>query len=335
MIMSTRLSQLFRITARPRVTQAKGKHTAISSLAMSSRHFSRLNRTTPATEVVKNFKADGCVVIESMLTPSQVSRLNTDLDAALATITAGKPANANTPPLPGGADATVFGHNTKRLGNLLNASAAFREEVIDNDSLHDVSAEIFKETGDYWLSTAQMIEIGPGSKAQPLHADASGWWPFWSMGDKWTPEFAVNFLFATTDTTKMNGATGVVRGSHRIKYSEVIHDDATFGFWQFPDEEVEQIELKAGECLLLGGRVVHRGEENKTDDDFRRLLSCTVISSALTPEEAHPLLLKGEIARELSERAKKFLGFRELATVIGPDVWQDHRQGGLKGRLGF
>ncbi|RYP35740.1 hypothetical protein DL767_003685 [Monosporascus sp. MG133] len=338
--MSTYATRLCRIPARSRVTQAKSMHVAISSLSIStpvvacSRRFSRLSRTSPVTEVVKAVKNDGCVVIESMFTSSQVSRLNADMDTALVHIPAGRPANANTPPLPEGADATVFGYNTKRLGNLLSSSAAFREEVIDNEDLHNICAETFKETGDYWLSTAQMIEIGPGSKAQPLHADAAGWWPFWSMGDKWTPEFAVNFLIATTDTIKANGATGVVRGSHRIKYQEVL-DDATPGFWQFPDEEVEQIELKAGDCLLLGGRIVHRGEENKTADEFRRLLSCTVISSALTPEEAHPLLLKREMARELSERAKKFLGFRELATTIGPDVWQNHQQGGLKKALGF
>lgn len=325
--MSIWMHRLCRIPARPRVTP-------ITTPATHRRQFSRLNRTSPATEIAKSLKSDGYVVIESMFTSSQVSCLNADLHTAFDTVPAGRPANANTPSLPDAADAAVFGNNTKRLGNLLNVSAAFREEVINNDVLHDSAAEIFKETGDYWLSTAQMIEIGPGSQAQPLHADAAGWWPFWSMGDKWTPEFAVNFLIATTDTTRQNGATGVVRGSHEIKYSEVMHD-SSFGFWQFPDEEVEQVELKAGDCLLLGGRIVHRGEENRTSDEFRRLLSCTVISSALTPEEAHPLLLEERLARELPERAKKFLGFRELATRIGPDVWGSHGLGGMKRALGF
>ncbi|SPO07716.1 uncharacterized protein DNG_10411 [Cephalotrichum gorgonifer] len=338
--MYTPVALLCRTPARSRLLRTKFMHAAIPSLSISgpavttSRRFSRLSRTSSVTSILKAVKDDGCVVIESMFTPSQISRLNKEMDAALANVSAGRPANANTPPLPGGIDPSVFGHNTKRLGNLPSSSAAFREDVADSESLHDICTGIFKETGDYWLSTAQMIEIGPGSKAQPLHADASGWWPFWSMGGKWTPEFAVNFLIATTDTTKANGATGVVRGSHRIKYHDVL-DDATLGFWQFPDEQVEQIELKAGDCLLLGGRIVHRGEENKTTDEFRRLLSCTVISSTLTPEEAHPLLLERERARELSERAKKFLGFRELATTIGPDVWQDHQQGGLKRALGF
>ncbi|KPM42218.1 hypothetical protein AK830_g4362 [Neonectria ditissima] len=277
--MFARASHLTRSSARFPSSQAIARYTSIPSLWMSapatthSRHFSRLTRTSSGAEVAKALKDDGCVVIESMLTTSQVSRLNRDVDAGLANAATGKSANANTPPLAGVVDADIYGQNTKRLGDLLNASATIREEIVDNDSLHDISAEIFKE---------------------------------------------------------MNGATGVVRGSHEIKYSEVV-DDPTFEFWRYPEEEVEQIELKAGDCLLLGGRIVHRGEENKTTDEFRRLLSCTVISAALTPEEAHPLLLKEEMAKELPQRAKRFLGFRELATVIGPD----HRQGGLKRRLGF
>lgn len=336
----TTASCISRIASKSRVSVAKiNNRVALrpptpTFVAAYSRSFSRLSHATPATEIVTNLNNHGCVVIDSMFGPSQVSRLNADIDDALVNMPPGRPANTNTTPLPGEADSGVFGCNTKRVGGLINISAAFRELVVDNECLHNISTEIFKETGDYWLSTAQMIEIGPGSKAQPLHADASGWWPFWSMGNTWMPEFAVNFLITTTNTTKANGATGVVRRSHKINYPEAMRDK-TFGFWQFRDTEVEQIELKAGDCLLLGGRIVHRGEENKTNDEFRRILTCTVISSALTPEEAHPLLLREGIARGLSEKAKKFLGFRELATTIGPDVWQDHRQGGLRRTIGF
>lgn len=333
--MSTGLSRLSRLPIRPKATPAAASHRPIAYPgAAPSRCFSRLPSSAPVEEIIRKFKDDGCVVMESMFTPSQIARLNADFDSSMAGVPAGRPANVNTTPLPGGIDAAVFGQNTKRIGNLPNSSPAFRQEVVDNEALHAVSAQIFKETGDYWLSTAQMIEIGPGSKAQPLHADAAGWWPFWAMGSKWTPEFAVNFLMATTDTTVDNGATGVVRDSHKINYADVM-DDATMSFWNYPDDKVDQVELRAGDCLLLGGRIVHRGEENKTSDEFRRILSCTVISSALTPEEAYPLLLEEHMVSGLSERAKKFLGLRDLATTIGPDVWQSHAEGGLKKALGY
>lgn len=242
----------------------------------------------------------------------------------LAEATAGKAANTNAEPLPDSMDAAVFGLNTKRLGDLINHSKIWREEFINDDVLHSVSAETLKPLGDYWLSTAQMIEIGPGSQAQPLHADGAGWWPFWSMGDTWSPEFTLNFLIAATRTTKANGATGVVQQSHKIKCSKMA-SDSTLSFWQVPDDKVEQVELEAGDCLVLGGRLLHRGEANMTSDEFRRVLSCTVISSTLTPEEAHPLTLDREAARKLPERAKKFLGLRPQKTALGPDVWQDHK----------
>ncbi|KAF5007050.1 hypothetical protein FDECE_6595 [Fusarium decemcellulare] len=313
--------------------RARTSHLRAPSPRLFAANFSRLSRNTPPAEIVQALKNDGCVVIKSMFGPNPISRINAEMDVALANTAPGKSANMNADPLPEGLDAPTFGENTKRLGDLLNASATWREEMIDDDVLHNVSAEAMKELGDYWLSSAQMIELGPGTKAQPLHADGAGWWPLWTSGEAWKPEFTMNFLVALTPTTKANGATGVVRGSHNIKYSEVL-TDAEFGFWKFPDEQVEQIELAAGDCLILGGRVVHRGEENKTKDEFRRLLSCTVISSALTPEEAHPLVLDREQAKKLPERVKRFLGFRGQTTTIGPNVWQDHRRK-LSETLGF
>lgn len=333
--MATRISIFCKIPARP-LAQAKPKYPRMIRVPLISlRGFSRFNRTAAASDIAKALKDDGYVVIENMYTPTQVARLNKDMDIALANVSVGRPANTNTAPLPDGADPRVFGANTKRLGNMINHSPVFREEIIESDALHSVSTEIFKELGDYWLSTAQMIEMGPGSKRQPMHPDGAGWWTFWAMGNDWQPEFAVTFLIATTDTTKANGATSVAPGSHRINYKEAIEKDPTFGFWEYPDDQVEQIELKAGDCLLLGSRIVHRGEENKTNDEYRRILSCFVTSSSLTPEEAHPLILEKEKAQALSERAKKFLAFREHSSTIGTGVWQDHRKGGLKRTLGF
>ncbi|RNJ60025.1 hypothetical protein D7B24_000220 [Verticillium nonalfalfae] len=306
-----------------RLSQRTPLASTIPSLVFAAK-YSRLSRTAPTAEMLSALKDDGFVVIESMFPPDQISSLNADIDTVLTKVEAGKSANLTAPPLPGGIDGIVFGSNTKRLGSLLHRSPTWRDTMIDSSILHDLCTGIFRDTGDYWLSTAQMIEIGPGSKAQPLHADAAAWWPFLSMGDRWMPEVAVNFLIAATDTTSANGATGVVEGSHKINYSEALADP-TFDFWKFPDDKVKQVELKAGDCLLLGGRIVHRGEANRTADERRRLLSCTITSSVLTPEEAHPLILDKDVVRGLPERVKKFLGFRGQSSISGYKFWQDHR----------
>lgn len=70
-----------------------------------------------------------------------------------------------------------------------------------------------EESGAYWLNTAQVIDIGPGNKAQPLHRDLENNYPFVTMGPS-GPEAANNFLIALTDFTEENGATRVIPGSH-------------------------------------------------------------------------------------------------------------------------
>ncbi len=296
--------------------------------------FHRLSRKAPPSEIASALKADGCVVIESFISPTQTAQLNAELDTALSATKPGKAAVAAAGAIPGDDEAhkALYGENTRRIGDLLTHSRTWREELVNDDTLHGVCSEILSpQTGDYWLSTAQMIELGPGSKAQPLHADGGGWWPFWVMPKDRYLEYYLNFLVATTDTTRENGATGVVRGSHDRDYLD-IPDPANI--WNYPEDQVEQVELKAGDCLLIGGRIVHRGGENRTAAEKRRILSCMVLSSSLTPEEAHTLTLDRELVRGLPERAKKFLGFRNMKPIVGPGVWL-HSKGELSNVLGF
>ena len=64
------------------------------------------------------------------------------------------------------------------------------------------------------MTTAQVIEIGPGNAAQMLHRDLENWFPFIAMGPA-GPEVTVNFLIALTDFTEENGATRVIPACFR------------------------------------------------------------------------------------------------------------------------
>lgn len=46
--------------------------------------------------------------------------------------------------------------------------------------------------GDYWMSTATLMEIGPGNPLKARHRDFVNWWPAFSLGVK-APEFKLNF----------------------------------------------------------------------------------------------------------------------------------------------
>jgi ectoine hydroxylase-related dioxygenase (phytanoyl-CoA dioxygenase family) len=253
-----------------------------------------------------------------------MSNLSHELSPILSHTVPGLPASTvpdSTLPSDPAILSAIMGSNTKRIDKLIKHSPTWRT-MADDATLHDICTQLFAQTGDYWLSTAQLIDIGPGSSAGPLHPDAGLWSMLLGLKDgEGAPEVAVNFLVAATPTTVQNGATGVVEGSHKLEMGEVLGDvDAEV--WRTPDEEVKAIELEAGDCLLVGGRIWHRGGANKTEDERRRVLSIMVTSCALTPEEASPLYVDRETAEGLGSRARKFFGFEGMRPVIGAGFWR-------------
>lgn len=285
--------------------------------------YSRLHRTEPAPKIVEALREDGFVVIRSLFSQDQVRGLNADFDGALSSTVPGKIASkvsGSSIPEDEATQSAIFGANTKRIDKLMLHSKTWHK-LVDDDTIHGVCKEALGAVGDYWLSTAQMIEIGPGSADGPLHPDAGLWYLLLGLDDKVAPQLVLNFLVATTQTTMSNGATGVVKGSHKLPMLTVLADpDANI--WKTPSDQVEQIELEAGDCLLVGGRIFHRGSANVTPDQHRRILSCMVTSCVLTPEEAHPFYVEKEVVEGLSDRAKRFLGYSDMRPAIGAGFWR-------------
>lgn len=286
-------------------------------------HFSDLKSTTPVSNISETLKNDGYAVLRNLFSSEQMHKLNSEMDDVLSRIKPGKTASmVEGSAIPGdeATQAAVFGCNTKRVDRLISHSNTWRT-LADDQTMHDICAKVFEPTGDYWLSTAQMIEIGPGSAETPLHPDAGLWWLLLGLNDATAPELVINFLVATTPTTINNGATGVVEGSHKLPTSQTLVNPGG-DIWKTPTEEVKQIELDTGDCLLIGGRIFHRGGANQTKDEFRRILSIMVTSCTLTPEEAHPLYIDAESASHLGTRARKFFGYESLRPVLGAGFWR-------------
>lgn len=306
----SRSSPRVRTGVRVRASRAPFNSSARPNLAAG---FSRFSRTDAPEKIIEAQKKDGACIIERFLTPETLRQLNSDVDAPLQQV---KPGAEDADP----ALQELVGKNTRRLSNLVTYSKTWREGIINDDVLHGLCHEgigkIAGDSSDYWLSMAHMIEIGPGSSAQPLHVDGGQWWPFWDM-DPDGPEMMLNFLVAATDTTTENGATGVVPGSHRWSYRG---EDAEKTLATWDEKDAVPVALKAGDCLLIGGRIVHRGGANTTDE-HRRVMTVTVCSSCFTPEEPSVLIIDHELASGLSERAKKFLGYKEVVPFGSAGLW--------------
>ena len=161
------------------------------------------------------------------------------------------------------------------------------------------------------MGAAQVIQIGPGNKAQPLHRDQGQYPVFDLLGPK-APEATINFLVALTDFTEENGATRVIPGSNLWEdYSDMGSRDQTI-----------PATMKAGDAILMSGKTVHGGGENKTTEELRRGLAFTLQCSYLTPEEANPFIISLETIKELSPRAQRILGFRSQFPKSSPGLWQ-------------
>jgi len=258
----------------------------------------------PLEEILAIIKEDGGVIIRKLLTPSQIERFNAEIEPAMQALNPGSTHDDEF-------IADFHGSNTKRLTNLINHSKTFREEIIDNDLVHSVCEATFsEESGTYWMTTAQVVEIGPGNKAQILHRDLENWYPFIAMG-KTGPEVIINCMIAFTDFTEENGATRVIPGSN---HWDDYEDRGT------PDDTIPA-EMNAGDALIFSGKLVHGGGANVSADLYRRGVAFAFNPGFLNVEEAYPFLITKDLAKSLSPRVQRIIGFRSQYPTGSPGLW--------------
>lgn len=265
----------------------------------------RVPYTSNSEQILAIVKADGGVIIENFMNPDQLQGLNDEIDASVAEAKFGSTHCDEF-------IAKFHGAKTKRITNLVTISKTFRDTLLDSDSVHVIAERVFQEEAQsYWMSTAQVIEISPGNDAQPLHRDLENTHPFIAMGPT-GPEVSLNFLIALSDFTDENGATRVIPGSNH--WSD-FNDRGTH-------EMTMPAEMKAGDVLLISGKVVHGGGANRSVDVKRRGLAFTFQPGYLTPEEAYPFLVEMELVKKMSARAQKMIGFRSQYPKGSPGLWQ-------------
>lgn len=266
----------------------------------------RLPRNADPEEIMKIARQDGGLIIENFLTSDQLRAFNNELDPALEKL---KPGSTHADKW----TADFHGSNTKRLTNVVTHSKTFREQLLDDDFVHTLCEKVFREeSGTYWMTSAQVIEIGPDSPAQPLHRDLENQYPFVTMGPS-GPEVSLNFLIGLTEFTNENGATRVIPGSHLWPdFSDRGKQDMTI-----------PAEIKAGDAILVPGKLVHGGGANRTTDQYRRAVAFTFQPGFLTPEEAYPFMVDMKLATQMSPRAQQMLGFRSQYPKGSPGLWQN------------
>lgn len=255
--------------------------------------------------VLRALREDGAVIIKGLFTNDQVRRLNEEVQPAIDKLGVGSKRSEEWL-------KDFHGDNTKRLNNVVTLSKTFRQEILENDLIHQLCEEIYlKDAGGYWMNSAQVIDIGPASKAQPLHRDQWQFPIFTHCGPN-APEASINFVVALTEFSDENGATRVIPGSH--KWNDFQENGNP--------EDTIPAEMEAGDACFITGKVVHGGGANRTKDFTRRGITLVFQCSYLTPEEAYPFLVDKELAKTLSPRSQRMIGFRSQFLKDSPGVWK-------------
>jgi hypothetical protein len=246
-----------------------------------------LPATATAEEVVELLKRDGACIVDNLVAPEEMDRIIDEMKPWF--------------------DATPFGPDefsgkrTRRTGGLVARSPKARE-IVMHPLVLGASEKLLDHSMSFQLHLTQMIAIGPGEPAQPVHRDQ---WAFDFFPFPKGTDVQCNTIWAMTDFTEENGGTRVIPGSNHF-------DDKM----KFKLEDTIAVEMKKGSVLFYSGSVYHSGGPNRSD--MTRIgLNITYNVSWLRQEENQYLSVPFDIAATLPIDLLRLIGYRRGAYALG------------------
>jgi ectoine hydroxylase-related dioxygenase (phytanoyl-CoA dioxygenase family) len=246
-----------------------------------------LSPSAGGARVAEILERDGCAVVDGLVAASAMQALRAELAPWLEATAAGPD--------------DFSGRRTRRTGGLVARSARARELVMHPLVLDAVGRVLAKSTG-FQLHLTQVIAIGPGESAQPIHRDQ---WAFDFFPFPKGYEVQCNTLWAMTDFSEENGATRVVPGSHRYDDRLALQASDTL-----------PAEMQAGSVLFYTGALYHGGGANRSRET-RYGLNLTYARAWLRQEENQYLSVPAEVARGLPDDLLRLIGYARGAYALG------------------
>jgi ectoine hydroxylase-related dioxygenase (phytanoyl-CoA dioxygenase family) len=151
------------------------------------------------------------------------------------------------------------------------------------------------------VSSLSSIAIGPGERAQPIHADDQAM----PLAKPHVPTVC-NTMWALTDFTEANGATRIVPGSHRADHSP------SYG------QHYESIpaEMAKGGVLVWHGSLWHGGGANGTERR-RYGIAMNYCAGWIRQQENQQLGLPLDLVRTFPRRLQELCGFGTYRGLMG------------------
>lgn len=217
-----------------------------------------------------------------------------------------------------------FPPETRRAMGLVGKSQAFTENIPANTLYRDVCSRLLSSTHRAWLghqlnttvsepqlSNTIVFSIGPGAKRQELHRDDSIHHNFLPQLDSYNDyrigrDTGVGLFVAGKRTTRLNGATRFIPGSH------------LWGEDRCPNEELAYYaELAPGDAFIMLASCYHGGSANMTEEEERLVYSCFMTKGFLRQEENQYLANSVEHVKQYSLDLQKLIGYSVSKPFLG------------------
>lgn len=256
-------------------------------------------------DVVEGLRKVGGVILRDILHKDQIDQITSDMRPHLEA------------DVPWSANNAFFPPSTRRAFGLCAKSPTAATEIIGNE-IYQAVCNRFLTTKSYpWYGNRNLLNESPpqvnntivfsvrpgNSFDQPLHRDDDIHYADRHRVDVYprtnSREYGIGFFVAGTRTTKANGATRFIPGSH-LEATE-----------QPPDEIFARYaELNPGDGFIMLSSCYHGGSANTTENEERLLFSCFMTRGWLRQEENQYLAVPPEVAKTLPTKVQKLIGYQ-------------------------
>ena len=191
-----------------------------------------------------------------------------------------------------------YDRDSQAVQNLLNKGAVFADLALARPVLdlieHLLGTEVL-------LSSITANIVGPGTKAQTLHADQA------IVPAPWPGPWVANVAWMLDDFTPENGATCIVAGTHLTN----TNPDYTK-----PLPKASPVIAPAGTAMVFDGRLWHGAGEN-TSTARRHAIFAYYCAPFLRQQENMFLSLGREVVENAPPELRKLLGYVPYYGKIG------------------
>ncbi|KAH8895572.1 hypothetical protein GQ53DRAFT_715289 [Thozetella sp. PMI_491] len=267
----------------------------------------KLPATASVDEILAILDRDGGVILESFASQAELRNIEVEIEES-KTSEDGQP-HTGFPQIPSQTHLVpgLVGRS-KTMASLCERPvlARLREEILTDH--FSITREQFTDQYhiDPLLSISLSFQIGTGAPRQALHRDDAvhGIDHSIPFNLKKASQFAC--LVAGCRTTRMNGATMFVPGSHRWDDSRQPRVD-----------ELCFAEMEAGSALIFMGSAFHGGGHNSVRDSFRVVHGLFFVRGILRQEENQFLAIPHSKVLRMTPAMQSLLGYKKPDSALG------------------